>query len=86
VDRYPQPKPKNHTWRGSSTGSTRAWRTQRARILSRDGHQCTYILPSGTRCEVIHPVEVHHLVAGTTKVVSDDQLVTVCRHHHGRLT
>jgi 5-methylcytosine-specific restriction endonuclease McrA len=70
-----------YRWRG---GSTRAWRRTRARILARDGHQCTYRLDDGTRCPAITLLEVHHLVPGSTVNVPDNQLVTVCRKHNPR--
>ena len=64
-------------------GSTRQWRQTRQRILERDGHQCTAII-NGQRCQVIRPLEIHHLRLGTDKVVPDDQLITVCPKHHRR--
>ena len=68
------------------SGSTRAWRTQRERILARDGFRCTAILPTGLRCGVTHPLEIHHLQAGIDKVVPDHQLTTVCPQHHPKGT
>lgn len=49
------------------------WRTQRARILNRDGNACTY-------CGTTERLEVHHLV--DTNRPTDAQLVTLCYRHH----
>lgn len=50
-----------------------AWRTQRARILTRDGHACVY-------CGTSERLEVHHLSDTTTP--RDNELVTLCYRHH----
>ena len=50
-----------------------AWRTQRARILTRDGHACVY-------CGTSERLEVHHLT--DTSTPTDAQLVTLCYRHH----
>lgn len=50
-----------------------AWRTQRTRILNRDGHACVY-------CGTSERLEVHHLA--NTDRPHDDQLVTLCYRHH----
>ena len=67
-------------WR---TGSTRAWRVQRQRILERDGHQCTRRV-HGQRCPNITLLEIHHLTGGSVINVPDHQLATVCRQHNPR--
>lgn len=50
-----------------------AWRTQRQRILNRDGNACVY-------CGTSDRLEVHHLVDTDTPL--DAQLVTLCYRHH----
>lgn len=50
-----------------------AWRTQRQRILNRDGNACVY-------CGIDQRLEVHHLV--DTNRPTDAQLVTLCYRHH----
>lgn len=50
-----------------------AWRTQRARVINRDGGACTY-------CGTTERLEVHHLV--DTDRPTDAQLVTLCYRHH----
>lgn len=50
-----------------------AWRTQRIRILNRDGHACVY-------CGTSERLEVHHLT--NTDRPLDAQLVTLCYRHH----
>jgi hypothetical protein len=67
-------------WR---SGSTRAWRTQRLRILERDRHQCTHA-EHGQRCPATTLLEVHHLTGGDVINVPDHQLTTVCRRHNPR--
>ncbi len=69
---------------GRKTGSTRAWRAQRARILERDGHRCTFIAADGVRCTTTAPLEVHHLYPGPALNVPDNHLATVCRRHNPR--
>ena len=64
-------------------GSTRAWRTQRRRILDRDGHRCTYVTDAG-RCPATTLLEVHHVFRGVELNVPDHQLVTRCRKHNPR--
>ncbi len=82
--RYPPRQAR--AWRGRPNGgSTRAWREQRARILERDGYQCTAI-ENGERCPVTAPapLEVHHLTPGHGIEAEDHELVTVCRRHNPR--
>jgi hypothetical protein len=67
-------------WR---SGSTRAWRTQRQRILDRDGHQCTHA-EHGHRCPATTLLEIHHLTGGDVIGVPDHELVTRCRKHNPR--
>lgn len=63
----------NHPKRWSS-GSTRAWRTQRARILQRD-----------PTCWCGQPAtEVHHLNPGSSAVTHDSELRGVCHQHNPR--
>jgi hypothetical protein len=66
-------------WHG---GSTRAWRVQRARILTRDGQRCTFVDDEGVRCAETEGLEVHHAEKGADKVVDDAELHTHCAAHH----
>jgi hypothetical protein len=83
--RYYPPRKPPRAWRGTTGGSTRAWRTQRARILKRDGHRCTHI-ENGQRCPVRAParLEAHHLNPGHGLDAPDHELATVCSRHNPR--
>ena len=83
--RYPPTQ--GRSWRGRPNGgSTRAWRTQRASVLARDGHQCTAILRTGERCPVHAParLEIHHMIAGHGIEAPDHLLATRCPKHNPR--
>ncbi len=85
--RYFPPRKPPRAWRGTTTGSTRAWRKQRERVLHRDGYQCTAILiATGERCPVHAPapLEIHHTRDGLGIEAPDHELTTVCRKHHPR--
>lgn len=85
---YPPRKPPRE-WRGTTSGSTRAWRKQRERILARDGYQCTAILiATGERCPVHAParLEIHHLQPGHGIQAEDHELATRCPTHNPRGT
>jgi 5-methylcytosine-specific restriction endonuclease McrA len=58
---------------GWPSGSTRAWRRVRARVLDRDGHTCRLRLPGCTG----RATHVHHVIG---KQYGDDeaQLVAAC--------
>lgn len=60
----------SRAWAG---GSTRAWRTRRARVLSRDGYRCRVQLPGCTGAAT----QVHHVLGkGVSEHESD--LVASC--------
>jgi hypothetical protein len=82
---YP-PRNAPGTWRGTTGGSTRQWRNQRARILERDGYRCTHIDGHGERCTVAAParLEIHHLNPGVGLAAPDHELATVCTQHNPR--
>jgi hypothetical protein len=87
--RYYPPRRPAREWRGTTGGSTRAWRVQRTRILQRDGYQCTHVDPyTGERCPVHTParLEIHHLDAGIGLEAPDDRLATRCPSHNPRGT
>jgi 5-methylcytosine-specific restriction endonuclease McrA len=68
--------------RTGKRGSTRAWRALRQRVLDRDGHRCTEILPSGHRCPNVEDLEVDHLIQkqdGGQDV--ETNLITRCSDH-----
>jgi 5-methylcytosine-specific restriction endonuclease McrA len=70
----------NRAWAG---GSTRQWRTIRARVLNRDGHECTI---RGPRC-TITATEVDHIInkaAGGTDTLAN--LRAVCQSCHKPIT
>lgn len=77
---------RNPGWRGTSGGSTRQWRSQRARVLLRDGQRCTHIDDNGQRCTTATPdrLEVHHLRPGLGLAAPDHELATVCTKHNPR--
>ncbi len=64
-------------------GSTRRWRKLRARVLRRDGHQCTHVDEHGNRCPVTTGVEVDHVIplahGGADHLAN---LRTLCPQHH----
>jgi hypothetical protein len=85
--RFFPPRTPDRQWRGTTGGSTRAWRNQRARILARDGYRCTAIeRTTGARCTVAAParLEVHHLHPGLGIESPDHQLATRCPRHNPR--
>ena len=86
--RYFPPRKPPGTWRGTTGGSTRAWRKQRVRILHRDGYRCTHIDATGQRCRIAAPapLEIHHLRPGQGIKAADHELVTVCTRHNPRGT
>ena len=58
------------------------WGKIRARILQRDGHQCTHTrYDTGARCSEV-ATEVDHIVPGNDH--SDTNLRALCRYHHGQ--
>lgn len=79
---HPLPK-RTRSWRGGKTGSSRAWRTTRERILARDGHRCTAYI-NGVRCPVTTNLQVHHLSSDGGVLIPDALLTSVCHHHHPR--
>jgi hypothetical protein len=86
VRHYP-PRSRDRKWRGTTGGSTRAWRKQRERVLERDGHRCTFVdLATGERCTMAAParLELHHLFAGYGIDAPDEALATVCTKHNPR--
>lgn len=60
------------------------WRKLRAEILKRDGYRCMAVV-DGVRCPETEWLEVHH-ANGDGADNRPDNLFTVCRAHHGRLT
>ncbi len=82
---FPARKPRGQ-WRGTTGGSTRAWRNQRERVLERDGYQCTHIDQHGQRCTTAAParLEIDHLQPGQGVKAPDHQLTTVCTRHNPR--
>lgn len=64
------------------SGSTRAWREKRERILARDGYRCTWVTDTG-RCTSTSDLHVDHLVplaAGGGD--ADSNLTTLCARHN----
>lgn len=58
------------------------WRTLRNATIERDGHQCTWTEPDGSRCPETHHLEVDHIGD------PDDHtaLRTLCTWHHAKRT
>ena len=62
----------SRSWTG---GSTRAWRTTRARVLARDGYACRLKLPGCTG----QATQVHHTVGRGTTGDDPRWLIAACR-------
>lgn len=60
------------------------WKTIRAQVLRRDGHQCTWTEPDGTRCQATTALECDHI--GDRDNHNLDNLRTLCSWHHGKRT
>lgn len=66
-------------------GSTRRdrlppdWPARRARVLARDGWQCTELLPDGTRCTA-RATDCDHIIRGDNH--QEDNLAALCQAHH----
>lgn len=58
-------------------GSTRRWRQLRAKVLKRDGHQCT-------RCGSVEQLEVHHM-DGDPFHNATGNLMSLCRDCHNHV-
>ena len=84
--RHFPPRQPPRAWRGTTGGSTRAWRQQRERVLRRDGYRCTHIDVHGQRCTVTAParLEVHHVRAGHGIEAPDHELAVRCTKHNPR--
>lgn len=65
-------------------GRTRAWRSQRERILLRDGYRCTHVDEHGHRCTATTRLEVGHLFGGSAINIPDSELATQCFDHNPR--
>lgn len=79
------------TWSGGGGFPPRT----RARILARDGHQCTYMDHTGTRCTRTSPLEVDHIVGQTearrlgwsdADMHDESNGRTLCKSHHAEIT
>jgi 5-methylcytosine-specific restriction protein A len=58
------------------------WARRRARVLARDGRQCTHTrADTGLRCSAI-ATDVDHVEPGDDH--SDSNLTSLCHHHHLR--
>jgi 5-methylcytosine-specific restriction endonuclease McrA len=64
------------------SGSTRAWRKQRARVIERDGNRCTHVDDVGERCEETEDLTVDHSLPGADLIVADEELRTRCSEHN----
>lgn len=56
------------------------WAKIRERIIERDGHQCKAV-----GCAITHGLSVHHIIKVIERpdlVMSDSNLITLCREHH----
>jgi 5-methylcytosine-specific restriction endonuclease McrA len=79
------------TWSG---GGGFPPRTRKA-ILARDGHQCTHVDHTGTRCPRTSPLEADHIVGQTearrlgwtdAEVHHASNGRTLCGEHHAEIT
>ena len=81
IVRYYPPRKADREWRGTTGGSTRAWRETRERILERDGYRCAFIdQTTGERCTTAAParLEIHHTRPGFGIEAPDHELTTRC--------
>lgn len=59
------------------------WLAIRKRVFDRDGYQCTWIMPSGTRCPNL-PHTADHI--GSKWDHRDENLRTLCEAHNSKRT
>ncbi|RDG37949.1 HNH endonuclease [Streptomyces corynorhini] len=81
-----QPQPGDHWTEGASSRRTAprptGWKTIRAEVLARDGHQCTWI-EDGERCAE-EGTDADHI--GAPDDHSTGNLRTLCGYHHRKRT
>lgn len=68
--------------RGRQMGKARVER--RKRVLAYFGNRCAALLPTGERCNIHAPLQVHH-INGNPADDSAENLVPVCVEHHRSL-
>lgn len=65
--------------------NTQRWRKKSAEILERDYHCCRICLKAGIRTN--YGLSVHHIIplaVDFERRLDDDNLITLCEHHHKR--
>lgn len=76
-------------WAGSSRRAELPanWNALRERVFARDGHYCTFSLPSGKRCPR-RANQVDHIDNSPSGRLNHDQanLRSLCRTHHQQVT
>jgi len=74
-------RPNHKVWNGA------AWKRARRAAKTRDENRCAFVDDTGERCAATTDLTVHHRVALKEggAMYDLDNLVTLCRMHHGSL-